>query len=751
LLGLSSAADGSGAAGDGTAGGVDGGDGKNLEDLFAWTEEDEKLLARDWSSDEDEAEDFNRAGEEGSEVEERGKGGEGVEGMKVKDRRKAAEQKRKQRQERRGRKDERNKLVQQLAMGGLGIGGEGAGQWEPRWRVGVLDKWKLAHDEDEDEDEEGKQQGRVTLGGHGRLWYLLRAAGRMIQFAVKIQRLAKAKDVAEEAGQRKDMHELLEVYFDKTRRWIAGAARIVLTSVIYEPKMQLDPLPLLDVAAGGGSGGAGGGGGSMLSKLGGVMGGGKAKRAKIVHARVLKLKVRVKGVLDALEEFTLGGARPMGGGTSASNNDDDGDDGDDHSSIYGDARDEGAGAANAAAVGADIGVPKPIPVLDFLGRLSADGVFYPRRFLWPEERKRMQFSELGASRWMELPAVVQTMKPLQPMQMQQMQMPMMQPVMQPSMQPMMQPMMQQNSGVISRRKLLLLNYLVGRLLVARVLLRPWEVGLGLRPVSKSSPVMANLRAIATVIFILLRRVQPFGIKLGDTKALGRAKKQADTEAGAMQSNAGKDKGKKKKDTKKKKKGEGNGAEAEAEGEEREEGSGEEGGRGDKDTGDVEEGSAPSEWGDSDVEKEGEDEHEANNFLGELKIGGAGKAQGAKAQGAKASLLGAGKAAMAVGSMRRGIRSGTEQQPQVEGQHEMQAYRHKAAYRNASSASADYSSERAMVADLCGYCPSAEHAQALMDALGEDWIDEQAKRLGRWADCVIEMLPRSQQQPAQQQQ
>jgi hypothetical protein len=44
-----------------------------------------------------------------------------------------------------------------------------------------------------------------------------------------------------------------------------------------------------------------------------------------------------------------------------------------------------------------------------------------------------------------------------------------------------------------------------------------------------------------------------------------------------------------------------------------------------------------------------------------------------------------------------------------------------------------------------YCPTAEHAAALVEALGDEWIDTQAKRLGRWADGVIALLPQAQQQ------
>ena len=89
----------------------------------------------------------------------------------------------------------------------------------------------------------------------------------------------------------KTFDSLLSMYFEHVRTWMNKECKLVVNSVLLDPLLELDPQKAKPDKRGGGG-----------SWLGGVFGGGeggkdtKAGRA----AKNLKLKIRVKGVVDAV-------------------------------------------------------------------------------------------------------------------------------------------------------------------------------------------------------------------------------------------------------------------------------------------------------------------------------------------------------------------------------------------------------------------------------------------------------------------
>ncbi|KDO20656.1 hypothetical protein SPRG_13409 [Saprolegnia parasitica CBS 223.65] len=107
---------------------------------------------------------------------------------------------------------------------------------------------------------------------------------------------------------------------------------------------------------------------------------------------------------------------------------------------------------------------KPIPkaILQFLAKLTSDGVYFPPNYLSATERVGLEFNALGATR---------------------------------------------NMATDARFDLVVVGFVLGRVVVPYVVLQPWTSGIGGRA-RPHKQVEANLKLVATSLYVLCTRLVP---------------------------------------------------------------------------------------------------------------------------------------------------------------------------------------------------------------------------------------------------
>ncbi|TYZ65434.1 hypothetical protein PybrP1_011713 [[Pythium] brassicae (nom. inval.)] len=255
---------------------------------------------------------------------------------------------------------------------------------------------------------------------------------------------------------------MLSVYFDATRVWLGKIVRSTLMSILQDTALDLD----MSVQATSKKG--------LASKFGALLAlrsskQPKASSARVDEAKFIKLKVRVKGIVDAIVK---------------------------------------------AIDKTDI----PAGILDFWRRLTSSGLectfeqhelfdlsfflcdrttrlrdamvspsFASLQYkLFPTERAALKFDELGATRTMPEASSQEERSP---------------PVEQSADTPGIQALDDSFSGF----NVVIINFLVVRILIPHIVLQPWQVGIG-SPDSLRKTTMTNLRNVATVLYQICRQL-----------------------------------------------------------------------------------------------------------------------------------------------------------------------------------------------------------------------------------------------------
>lgn len=197
---------------------------------------------------------------------------------------------------------------------------------QPRWRLEEAARNDIGEDELDDDDEIRINENMVLTPIE-----VFRSAVYTLVFLNRLERLRKAKYLDIRESEERDLDRMLMVYFDSTLVWIAKSVKQPIASVLNNPKLNFDLL---------------------LSKPGF----GKIFQFNLkqrTDTAMMKLKVRVKGIVDGLFRAT---------------------------------------AKNAF----------PAPILSFFKKITTDDAFFPAYFLFEDEHEHLEFNEFGATRNMPL-------------------------------------------------------------------------------------------------------------------------------------------------------------------------------------------------------------------------------------------------------------------------------------------------------------------------------------------------------------
>jgi len=135
----------------------------------------------------------------------------------------------------------------------------------------------------------------------------------------------------------------------------------------------------------------------------------------------------------------------------------------------------------------------PSHIVQFLGSLADDGLYYSDDYFYPAERAALQFDRFGATSGM-LPEVVE-----------------------PCADDMSHVRIHDKTFDVSRFRMMLKSYLLVRVLVAHVVLSPWRFGVCAPPSLKSKAnVLYNYRMLASVLYEIIQRGDPFLQSLDET-------------------------------------------------------------------------------------------------------------------------------------------------------------------------------------------------------------------------------------------
>ncbi|OQR94000.1 hypothetical protein ACHHYP_20082 [Achlya hypogyna] len=172
---------------------------------------------------------------------------------------------------------------------------------------------------------------------------MFRAAVFTVQFTIRIQRLCLERQRAIQPEEEKAMTNMLNVYFEATRSWLAKEIRAPILSILQDPTLTL----AIEAPNKG-----------LKKKFNGLF---ARKQINSTH-NILQLKVdanitprvRVKGIVDAIFKTT----------------------------------------EKTSSV--------PDAILKFLSKLASDGVYFPPEYLSEEEKSGLEFNVLGATRNMSV-------------------------------------------------------------------------------------------------------------------------------------------------------------------------------------------------------------------------------------------------------------------------------------------------------------------------------------------------------------
>ncbi|KAF0698349.1 Aste57867_11027 [Aphanomyces stellatus] len=233
---------------------------------------------------------------------------------------------------------------------------------------------------------------------------MFRAVAFVVLSVVVLQRLALARRRGLRADEAQVMQNMIPVYVEATRVWMAKEVRVPVLSVLQDPTMNFEGFATAPSDKKG-----------LKNKYAGLF----ARKAAASPEAIVQLKVRLKGLVDAIVKNK-------------------------HDA--------------------------PTAIVKFLVKLTSDGVYLPPTYLADEERRGLEFNALGATRNMAHPFDAE-------------------------------------SPHHSRFNLLVLNFVVVRIVVPLLVLRPWDAGIG-NKTKPSAQVQHNLRVLATGLYIVCQRIVP---------------------------------------------------------------------------------------------------------------------------------------------------------------------------------------------------------------------------------------------------
>ncbi|KAG2766789.1 hypothetical protein PC129_g86 [Phytophthora cactorum] len=185
---------------------------------------------------------------------------------------------------------------------------------------------------------------------------VFRSAVLSVLFVVNLREMLMAKKLAEKESAMRDFESMLRVYFDATRMWLGKVVRTPLLSLLQDASLDADISTR--------SGLTGFSVRGFAKKFGDILArrppppaqsltsNGQLSESVVDPTKLLKLKVRMRGILQALSKAIEKKEVPSG-------------------------------------------------ILDFWKRISTDGVYFPPSYqLFNEERQSLEFDALGATRRM---------------------------------------------------------------------------------------------------------------------------------------------------------------------------------------------------------------------------------------------------------------------------------------------------------------------------------------------------------------
>ncbi|KAG1700294.1 hypothetical protein DVH05_012096 [Phytophthora capsici] len=238
---------------------------------------------------------------------------------------------------------ENRKNLETLLSASLKSAGRGALK-RPRWRL------------DAEADNDGVSNFVEDAEAMAPL-QVFRSAVLAVLHTIYLKNMLMEKKLAEKASATTDFESMLRVFFDATRLWLGKVVKTPLLSLFQDSTLDVDISTRRSLA------------GSSLRGFAKKFGGILARRpllrndpsseSSVDPTKLLKLKVRMKGILQALGKAIDKKEVPSG-------------------------------------------------MLDFWKRISTDGVYFPPSYqLFLEERRSLEFNALGATRRMEFNGYVQ--------------------------------------------------------------------------------------------------------------------------------------------------------------------------------------------------------------------------------------------------------------------------------------------------------------------------------------------------------
>ncbi|CAK4241251.1 unnamed protein product [Aphanomyces euteiches] len=236
---------------------------------------------------------------------------------------------------------------------------------------------------------------------------IFRAAAFAIVAVVSIQKLSFQRKRGLRDEEVQVMRNMIRVYLEATRTWMAKEVRLPILSVLQDPSMRFQASST-DRGA--------------KKKLGILW----TRKTTTAPEGIIQLKVRLKGIVDAIAKTTQR------------------------------AQDT------------------PDAIVKFLAKFTSDGAYIPPDYLDPDESKALEFNALGATRNMSEPY-------------------------DPSAPP----------HRSSRFNVVVVNFVIVRVVIPHLVLRPWEAGFVGSHAKPIAQVQSNLRVLATALYVVCQRLVPF--------------------------------------------------------------------------------------------------------------------------------------------------------------------------------------------------------------------------------------------------
>ena len=246
-----------------------------------------------------------------------------------------------------------------------------------------------------------------------------RAIALAMIFMRRTQKQAAQKQRRFIKEERRDLRDTLQLYRQVVQKWLLGVVKLPLSSIATNTKLAFHPQANASFGHSSRRG---------FSRLLGVFKGSKSKGNGTdedpTTRKYMTIKVRLRGVLDELvESATIEKGMPPG-------------------------------------------------IVALLRRIISDRNYFPASFLFESETEKLDFDDLGGTRWMVGSARRDKLTG-------------------------------ESEHDFSRCKLILINYLIVRILLP-IILNPRDYGVVSRKVSKV--VQTNLKVFASLVYVLVRRL-----------------------------------------------------------------------------------------------------------------------------------------------------------------------------------------------------------------------------------------------------